>query len=85
MPKSGKIIISTTVIYSPLLKTRKGIPEDKIKEIFNPYFTAKKEGIGLGLTLTKKIVEAHGGRIEVQSKKGVGTKFALFFPVGEES
>jgi signal transduction histidine kinase len=96
LPNGGKIIISTTVIYSPLLKTRKGveveiidngkgIPEDKIEDIFNPYFTTKKEGIGLGLTLTKRIIDAHGGRIEVQSRIGIGTKFALFFPVREES
>ncbi len=91
LPDGGKIKISTTVIYSPIVKAKKGIqmeiedtgigiPKDKIGEIFKPYYTTKKEGIGIGLTITKRIIELHGGKIDVYSKPGVGTKFAIFLP-----
>ena len=57
------------------------VPED-LKNIFEPFFTkGKKDGVGLGLPIVKKIVEAHNGIIQVQSEKMKGTSFHLIIPV----
>lgn len=61
--------------------TGAGIPEDVAKNIFEPFFTTKVHGLGLGLTLTKNVIEMHGGRIEVKSGEGKGTTFILTLPV----
>jgi len=58
----------------------RGIAKKDLKKIFNPFFTTKKGGTGLGLSITQKIIEAHKGRIEVQSKIGKGTMFRIIFP-----
>ncbi len=65
--------------------TGPGIPEDKRDSIFHPYFTTKAGGTGLGLPTTRRIVEAHGGRLELHSDLGRGTDFALIFPRREAS
>jgi two-component system, NtrC family, sensor histidine kinase HydH len=57
-----------------------GISEEHLDRIFDPYFTTKAKGTGLGLAIVHKIVEAHQGRIEVQSTPGQGTRFGLYFP-----
>jgi len=54
-----------------------GIPTERIERIFEPFFSTKKEGMGIGLYLTKKIIDAHGGRIEVRSRPGEGTVFSI--------
>ncbi len=59
-----------------------GIAEDDLKSIFEPFFTkGKKGGVGLGLSIVKKIIDAHHGYVSVKSKKGRGTKFHLLIPV----
>lgn len=58
-----------------------GINAGEIENIFNPFFTTKERGTGLGLTITSMIVEAHGGTIFVDSEKGKGSLFRLSFPV----
>ncbi|HZQ24594.1 MAG TPA: ATP-binding protein [Terriglobales bacterium] len=58
----------------------KGIPADNIPNIFRPFFTTKGNGTGLGLSLAKRIVEDHQGRIEVVSELGKGTKFVISLP-----
>lgn len=57
-----------------------GIESERLERIFDPFFTSKHNGVGLGLSVTKKIVEAHEGRIEVRSEPGRGTTFAVLFP-----
>ncbi len=57
----------------------KGIPENELKEIFIPFFSTKKEGSGIGLSLSKQIMSLHGGRIRVSSKVEEGTSFYLYF------
>ena len=57
-----------------------GIEKDMLTRIFDPYFTTKSEGTGLGLSNVRKILEAHGGSIEVESEKGIGTVFSLYVP-----
>jgi signal transduction histidine kinase len=57
-----------------------GIEADRLEKIFTPFYTSKRDGTGLGLAITKKLVDAHGGNIEVHSKLGGGTEFVVSFP-----
>ncbi|MBW2103367.1 MAG: hypothetical protein JRH05_11970 [Deltaproteobacteria bacterium] len=61
-----------------------GIPRENLSRIFDPYFTSKAAGTGLGLAIVQKVVESHGGRIEVQSRPGEGTRITLLLPSGHE-
>jgi signal transduction histidine kinase len=61
--------------------TGAGIPKENIQKVFNPFFSTRPDGTGLGLTITKNIVEQHGGRIEVESRINIGTKFIITLPV----
>ncbi|TDB65184.1 hybrid sensor histidine kinase/response regulator [Arundinibacter roseus] len=58
-----------------------GISEANMTKIFEPYFTVKKSGMGIGLASTLNIVQSHKGRIDVQSEEGIGTVFTLSFPL----
>jgi signal transduction histidine kinase len=58
-----------------------GIPTGDLNNVFSPYFTTKKQGFGLGLSLIHSIVHKHNGRITVDSEKGVGTSFTIQLPV----
>lgn len=60
-----------------------GIPAENIGSIFDPYYTTKREGTGLGLMIVQRIVRDHGGEIEVDSQPGSGTTFTLYFPRDE--
>lgn len=62
-----------------------GIEEDAVKKIFIPFFTTKKNGSGIGLSLSKQIMRNHKGVINVSSKLNVGTEFSLRFPVTNRS
>ncbi len=61
--------------------TGKGIPKDKLKNIFHPFYTSKIYGPGLGLTFTLKIIQQHGGTISVESEPGKGTMFTIRLPI----
>ena len=65
--------------------TGTGIPEENLSKIFEPYFTTKDSGTGLGLTLVFKIVKEHGGEISVKSQMGKGTVFTITLPVPQAS
>jgi len=58
-----------------------GIPADRIDRIFNPFFSTKEHGTGLGMAIAKKIVEAHEGTIDVASEPGRGTEFVVQLPL----
>jgi signal transduction histidine kinase len=58
-----------------------GIPPENMKKLFEPLFTTKITGIGLGLAVSQKLTEANGGRIEVESEAGVGSTFTVWLPV----
>jgi two-component system sensor histidine kinase AtoS len=58
-----------------------GIPPNKLHKIFDPYYTTKESGSGLGLSVVHQIVSAHGGHIEVDSKIGEGTTVTVKLPV----
>jgi signal transduction histidine kinase len=57
-----------------------GIAPEKIERIFNPFFTTKEKGTGLGMAISRKIVEAHQGTIDVSSEPGAGTEFTVSLP-----
>ncbi len=57
-----------------------GIPQENLSKIFDPFFSTKKKGTGLGLAITANIIEAHGGELGVESRKGKGTTFKVFLP-----
>jgi len=75
--------LNTYIFFFPMtLRTRtgKGIPEEVIDNIFNPLFSTKPTGLGLGLSYVKKVIEAHTGTINVESVVDVGTKFIIIIP-----
>jgi signal transduction histidine kinase len=68
-----------------LADTGPGVPEEMREEIFNPFVTTKKTGVGLGLSIVSKIVDGHHGSIHVENAAEGGAVFTLFFPLGEIS
>lgn len=62
-----------------------GIPADKAHELFEPFFTTKDGGMGMGLSIARTIVEAHGGRIWAENERGGGAAFRLSLPLAERS
>lgn len=88
MPSGGKLRLSTARVDDDLRITVSdtgiGIPEDKLSKIFEPYFTTKENGTGLGLTLTYKIIKEHGGDVTVRSKPGQGTSFIITLPIPQK-
>ena len=84
MPEGGCIRIRTEVKHDELLiqieDTGKGIPEEVIDKIFNPMFSTKPTGLGLGLSYVKEVIDAHFGKISVESVVDVGTKFTIKIP-----
>jgi len=58
-----------------------GIAPEHLEKLFIPFFTTKREGTGLGLAICRRMVEAHGGEIAVQSKLGEGSTFTMRFPL----
>jgi len=60
-----------------------GIDPKHLENIFNPFFTTKPEGVGLGLAIVSKIVDEHGGQITVESSLGEGSVFRVYLPVAE--
>jgi len=61
-----------------------GIPRENLQRMFDPYFTTKRGGSGLGLAVTYSIVRQHGGHIHVDSEPGVGTTFTVYLPATEQ-
>lgn len=88
MPNGGKLLLSTTSTTEEVLIAVEdngvGIDEDKIGKIFEPYFTTKENGTGLGLTLSYKIIKEHGGDITVISKPQLGSIFTISIPIPQK-
>ena len=87
MPDGGALQISFTVsgrwLAVAFLDTGHGIPAEELVRLFQPYHTTKARGTGLGLMITQRIVQDHGGHIEVSSKPGVGACFRILLPLND--
>ncbi|MGB9756399.1 MAG: PAS domain S-box protein, partial [Candidatus Bathyarchaeales archaeon] len=85
MPKGGKISITSKEsdgnVEIAFTDTGTGIPKDVLEKIWTPFFTTKSKGMGLGLPICKRLVEAHSGKITVESKIGEGTTVTVTIPI----
>ncbi|MBN1219692.1 MAG: response regulator [Anaerolineae bacterium] len=90
MPDGGKLKLSThylpadNQVVAALADSGRGIPSEILNRIYEPFFSTKEAGSGLGLSISYSIVEAHGGHIEVESQPGTGSKFRVYLPVNLE-
>jgi signal transduction histidine kinase len=84
MGDGGDLTVTTgmqdDMIFISVDDTGQGIPAEDLPKVFNPFFSTKDKGSGLGLAMTKKIVDELGGKVELESKPGTGTCVALFLP-----
>jgi two-component system sensor histidine kinase HydH len=84
MPDGGELTISAEETAAGLeiavSDSGRGIAKEDLNKVFDPYFTTKNTGTGLGLAVVQKVVEAHGGAIELTSEPGRGTRFTLILP-----
>jgi signal transduction histidine kinase len=87
--KAGEVNISTETgedyVMVIFQDTGCGIPEENLEKIFEPLFTTKPKGIGLGLAISKRLVEQNGGKIDVSSQVGKGTTFTVKLPIEQRS
>ena len=72
-------------VWVSVADTGGGIPQEQINRIFEPFYTTKKKGSGLGLMIVQRIVRAHNGRIELESNVGSGTTFRVWLPFDERA
>jgi two-component system CheB/CheR fusion protein len=85
MPEGGQLVIKSSVpepgwVAISFADTGVGIPAEAMTNVFEPLFTTKAKGVGLGLTIVKTLVEGHKGTIEVQSESGKGSTFTVKLP-----
>lgn len=91
MPNGGRLEVSTIRtgaspgVSVAFADSGVGIAPDDLPRVFDPFYTDKPEGLGLGLFISKNIVENHGGRIEVESQLGAGTTFTVWLPADDRS
>jgi PAS domain S-box-containing protein len=85
MAGGGTLTIKTEIVGSKVVASFKdtgaGISKENMGKLFTPFFTTKAKGTGLGLSICQRLVEAHHGRIAVDSEVGKGTTFTLYFPL----
>ncbi len=85
MPNGGQTRIRTDVaddrVIIEVIDTGVGIPKERLEKIGEPFFTLKEKGMGLGLTMSNKIIQDHQGTFNIMSKVGLGTKVIITFPV----
>jgi signal transduction histidine kinase len=85
MPRGGNITIETIArdehVEIKISDNGIGIPAEDLNKIYNPYYTTKKRGFGLGLSLVHSVIYKHSGKISVKSEKGKGTEFVIIMPV----
>jgi signal transduction histidine kinase len=86
MPGGGRFQVSTTRTSQPagvritFTDSGVGIPSDVLPRVFDPFYSTKPEGLGLGLPISHDIVKQHGGRIEMDSQVGEGTTVTVWLP-----
>jgi signal transduction histidine kinase len=85
MPQGGQLVVRTkttaTGVALELIDTGCGMDEKTASHVFDAFFSTKPGGSGLGLPTTRKVIEAHGGRIAAESEVGRGTKFTIQLPL----
>lgn len=85
MPSGGILTITTLIVEGEaqiaFVDSGSGIAPEHLASIFSPFFTTRRDGTGLGLAMTHRIVAGHGGRIEVASTPGAGTTFTVILPM----
>jgi signal transduction histidine kinase len=89
MPEGGKLVLGAEVqqdggMAISFSDTGVGIPKENLAKLFEPLFTTKAKGIGLGMAITKTLVEGNGGAIVVHSEVGKGSTFTVTLPVLRE-
>jgi two-component system sensor histidine kinase HydH len=93
MPTGGRLTVHTrrardrtgrAVVELQVQDTGAGIGRQELEKLFVPFFTTKPQGTGLGLAICQRIVQAHGGEIDVMSVVGEGSTFSVRLPVDEE-
>ena len=88
MPSGGKLTIACEqhngTVFASVSDTGVGIPTDQQRKIFDPYYTTKSSGTGLGLSTAQKILVAHGGKITFHSEPGKGSSFSTQLPASSE-
>lgn len=84
MPNGGRLSVTSKrtedAFRLEIIDTGRGISEEEAKNIFEPFYTTKEQGLGLGMPYAKKIIEQHGGAISVDSRIGEGTKISVTLP-----
>ena len=87
MTRGGVLTLQTEAsgecVWVAVADTGGGIPEEQLNRIFEPFYTTKKKGTGLGLMIVQRIVREHGGRIDLESRVGRGTVFRIWLPLHE--
>jgi signal transduction histidine kinase len=88
MPDGGQLVVKSEApspewVAVSFTDTGVGIPEENLGKLFEPLFTTKAKGVGLGLAVVKSLVQGHGGTIEVESQVGKGTTFTVRLPTEE--
>jgi PAS domain S-box-containing protein len=85
MPKGGELTIrcaeSNGILEAKFTDTGEGMPDDVMRNLWKPLKTTKSKGMGLGLAICKRIIEAHGGSIQVESTLGEGSTFTIRLPI----
>jgi len=89
MPEGGRLGLSSQVpednqwIQLSIRDSGIGIPPEDMNKLFDPFFSTKEGGIGLGLSIAHRIIDQHHGKIEVESRLGKGTLFTIWLPMGQ--
>jgi two-component system NtrC family sensor kinase len=85
MPSGGRLTVMTLkdhdIAEITFSDTGVGISEENIRKMFTPLFSTKTNGVGLGLSICRQIIEAHGGKINARSREGKGTAFTIKLPI----
>jgi two-component system, sporulation sensor kinase E len=87
MGSDGEITVRTGCsdenVFVTFADNGPGVPADRVSRVFEPYYTTKKTGSGLGLLIVHRIIHDHGGEVEFRSREGIGTEVTVYLPRAE--
>jgi len=88
MPQGGALSITVDqtdeTLRLEIVDTGEGISEEEAKKIFEPFYTTKEQGLGLGMPYARKIIDQHGGSMSLRSQPGEGTRISITLPAGKK-